>query len=76
MTMYKGAAIYKMQGGVPGGSRLVTVTQFQGRVVGGGWLVVNSQQSDCLKIEAGFQSLGPRLVAPVLSPPLGHGSVG
>lgn len=34
------AAVSKVQGRVPAGSRLVTVTKAQGKVLGGGWPVV------------------------------------
>ena len=51
-----GAAEPKIQGGVPGVSRLVTVIQVQGRVPGSGRLVMFVQQSDGLEIEAVFQS--------------------
>ena len=47
----------------------MTVFEVQGRVLGGGQLVVAVEQSDGL--EAVYQSLGPSFDAPVLSPPSG-----
>ena len=61
-------AVSKVQGSVPGGSRLEIISKVPDSVLGSERLLIAVQQSDGLETEA-FNSLGPGSETLVLFPP-------